>query len=98
MYDTHGLSFFGWVVDPVTAKAVQWGGDELFEGMRNANASTLKAQSVDYSTMIHTQYMQLQQDNLLPPKKQKFIDHYSDQKSWLHMAFKDILVLLLRKS
>ncbi|KIK64655.1 hypothetical protein GYMLUDRAFT_240628 [Collybiopsis luxurians FD-317 M1] len=95
MYDTHGLSFFGWVVDPVTAKAVQWGGDELFEGMRNANASALKVQSVDYGTMIHTQYMRLQQDNLLPPEKQKFIDRYSDQKSWLCTAFKDILVLLL---
>ncbi|KIK52623.1 hypothetical protein GYMLUDRAFT_251109 [Collybiopsis luxurians FD-317 M1] len=95
MYDTHGLSFFRWVVDPVMAKAVQWGGDELFEGMRNANASTLKVQSVDYSTMIHTQYMRLQQDNLLLPEKQKFIDCYLDQKSWLRTAFKDILVLLL---
>ena len=80
------------------AKAVQWGGDELFEGMRNANASTLKAQSVDYSTMIHTQYMRLQQDSLLPPEKQKFIDHYLNQKTWLCMAFKDILILLLCKS
>ncbi|KIK53621.1 hypothetical protein GYMLUDRAFT_250209 [Collybiopsis luxurians FD-317 M1] len=53
MYDTHGLSFFGWVVDPVTAKAVQWGRDELFKGMRNANASTLKVQSVDYVRVKH---------------------------------------------
>ncbi|KIK53619.1 hypothetical protein GYMLUDRAFT_250207 [Collybiopsis luxurians FD-317 M1] len=57
MYESHGLSFFGWVVDPVTVKAVQWGRDKLFEEMRNVNATALKAQSVDYGTMIHTQYM-----------------------------------------
>ncbi|KIK50493.1 hypothetical protein GYMLUDRAFT_252925 [Collybiopsis luxurians FD-317 M1] len=42
MYETHQLSVFRWTVNPITAKAIQWGGNELFEGMHNANASDLK--------------------------------------------------------
>ncbi|KIK52217.1 hypothetical protein GYMLUDRAFT_251460 [Collybiopsis luxurians FD-317 M1] len=81
----------------VLEDAIQWGGDELFEGMHNANASSLKVQAVNYGTMIYTQYMHLHQDNLLLHEKQQFIDSYFDNKSWLQTAFKDILILSLKE-
>ncbi|KIK55724.1 hypothetical protein GYMLUDRAFT_248528 [Collybiopsis luxurians FD-317 M1] len=78
IYETHQLSVFGWTVNPITTKAIQWGGDELFEGMWNTNTSNLK-------------------DNLLPLEKQQFIDSYPNDKAWLHTAFKDILILILKE-
>ncbi|KIK54583.1 hypothetical protein GYMLUDRAFT_249308 [Collybiopsis luxurians FD-317 M1] len=94
-YEMYQLCVFGWAIDPVSGRAVQWGGDPLFKGMKTSNATAMRLQCADYSAMIHMQHMWLGQEGVLLPEKQCLIDGYLKKRAWIWSAVKEIFLILL---
>ncbi|KIK64443.1 hypothetical protein GYMLUDRAFT_240985 [Collybiopsis luxurians FD-317 M1] len=94
-YETYQLCVFGWAVDPVSGRAVQWGGNPLFKGMKTSNTTVMRLQCADYGAMIHMQHMWLGQEGVLPLEKQHLIDKYLKKRVWIWSVAKEIFLILL---
>lgn len=101
MYEVYETSCFGWVVDAASSNAVAFGGDPLYVAMKEVYPSQLKSQTVDYGSMIHTQYMAKQQNGVgLDPTTQALVNQYKGEgtdKVALRRLLKDIWLHSLRK-
>ena len=63
----------------MSARAIAFGCDPLYVDVKEANASHIKAQSVDYGAMFHTQLMLKKQGGIaLDPAKQVMVNRYKD--------------------
>ncbi|KAE9391690.1 hypothetical protein BT96DRAFT_1001057 [Gymnopus androsaceus JB14] len=95
VWETYQVSCFGWIVDGVSARAVAFGSDPYYLGMKEDNPSQMRDQCVDYGTMIHAQLMRKKQGALLDPRKQKIINKYLEDKTnkaTLRALVKDIWI------
>ncbi|KAE9391185.1 hypothetical protein BT96DRAFT_945583 [Gymnopus androsaceus JB14] len=95
VWETYQVSCFGWIVDGISARAVAFGSDPYYLGMKEDNPSQMRDQCIDYGTMIHTQLMRKKQGVSLDPQKQKIINKYMGDKSnkaTLRALVKDIWV------
>ncbi|KAE9394149.1 hypothetical protein BT96DRAFT_943377 [Gymnopus androsaceus JB14] len=83
------------IVDGVSARAVAFGSDPYYLGMKEDNPLQMRDQCVDYGTMIHAQLMRKKQGALLDPRKQKIINKYLEDKTnkvTLRTPVKDIWI------
>lgn len=74
----YGASVFGFIVDPVTARAMAFGADPLYVAMKETNPSHLRAQLVDYGTMIHSELMKTKGGEYLDPAKQAIVRRFNN--------------------
>ncbi|KAJ3832488.1 hypothetical protein F5878DRAFT_668904, partial [Lentinula raphanica] len=101
LYEARQLCGFGWLIDPVSAQAIPWGGDPLYLAMRNANPAQITTQAIDYGSMFHNQLMVQNQDDVgLDPVKQALVNRFLEEgnnKEVLRALLKDILLMSLRE-
>ncbi|KAF9070982.1 hypothetical protein BDP27DRAFT_1362213 [Rhodocollybia butyracea] len=92
-YGFYGVSVFGFVVDPVTSRALAFGADPMSLAMREANPSHLRAQLYDYGAMIHLELMKKKCGDYLEAAKLSIIGRFhtvgSDHEA-LRTVLKDI--------
>jgi hypothetical protein len=93
-YKFYGVSVFGFVVDPVTARAVAFGADPFSLAMRNSsNAFNLQGQLVDYGTLIHAEFMKTKGGEYLDTTKQSLVRRFNtagNDHETLRTILKDI--------
>lgn len=98
LYETYGVSSFGYVVDSVAGKVFLWVADDLSVEVRNANPSQIKRQTTDYGSMFHVAHMRRDQDPTVDPEIQAIIDNYiHGNRSKERATFTRILLADLRK-
>lgn len=100
MYEHHGVSVFGFVVDPVTSAALGFGADPYSVAMKEGNPSHLSSQLHDYGSMIHIELMKKKFGDYLDPAKQAIVTRFhtaGNDHEALRAILKDVWLLNLSK-